>query len=392
MRIAFLTPEFVTEMSNGGGLGNYLNRIARSLRDLGHEPEVFVSTKGSCGVIGYDGIRVERVGPARTLPLRLLLRLGHLWHPVRLSLLYLSLGQALGLARALERRHREAPFDFVQSANFRFAGLFVRRQQRRPHIVRLSSVGELLLRAVGRVRNLEQRIICHLERRCMRRADVVYAPSHFLADYVRDRFGIDAKVVRPPACIEVEPSVPPPGLPERYFIHFGKIGRLKGADVIANALPLVWEQAPDFAMVWAGALSGADSFEEYRSKWGDRASQVVWTGPVEKPVLYAMLRQAEAAVLPSRVDNLPNTVIESLLFGVPVIGTRGTSIEELVEPGRSGELVPIGDPAALADAMTSAWCRRVPWTNGGFRPPAVLREMDPKMTATAVVRLAGVGP
>jgi glycosyltransferase involved in cell wall biosynthesis len=235
--------------------------------------------------------------------------------------------------------------------------------------------------------DLEQRIICFLERRCIRRASIVYAPSRLLADYARGRLGVKAKVVRPPAYIEVAPYANPLGLPERYFIHFGTIGRRKGSDVIAEALPLVWQQAPDFAMVWAGKLNGATSFDEYRRKWGRHASHVVWTGPAEKPLLYGMLRRADAAVLPSRVDNLPNTVIESLLFRVPVIGTRGTSIEELVEPGRSGELVPTGDPTALASVMISAWRRSVPWANGGFQPPAVLAEMDPKSAASAVVRL-----
>ena len=60
-------------------------------------------------------------------------------------------------------------------------------------------------------------------------------------------------------------------------------------------------------------------------------------------------------MLPSRFDNLPNTVIECLALGVPVIGTIGASIEELVTPGRDGELVPIADPRALAAAITARW-------------------------------------
>jgi glycosyltransferase involved in cell wall biosynthesis len=46
------------------------------------------------------------------------------------------------------------------------------------------------------------------------------------------------------------------------------------------------------------------------------------TGSLSKSELYAVLQRADAAVLPSQVDNLPNTVIESLMFGIPVIGSR----------------------------------------------------------------------
>ena len=41
---------------------------------------------------------------------------------------------------------------------------------------------------------------------------------------------------------------------------------------------------------------------------------------------------------PTRFDNLPNSAIESLALGVPVIGTLGASLEELVTPGRDGDL------------------------------------------------------
>jgi glycosyltransferase involved in cell wall biosynthesis len=96
-----------------------------------------------------------------------------------------------------------------------------------------------------------------------------------------------------------------------------------------------------------------------------------------------------AAVLPTLVDNLPNTLIESLLLRVPVIGSRGASIDELVEAGRSGDLVPVGDSVALADSMIRAWRGQVPWIGAGFRPPEVLAEMRPEVAVTNLLRLAG---
>jgi glycosyltransferase involved in cell wall biosynthesis len=123
--------------------------------------------------------------------------------------------------------------------------------------------------------------------------------------------------------------------------------------------------------------------------WGEQAGQVRWLGYLPKPQLYRVLKQAEAVVIPSRVDNLPNTLIESLLLNVPVIGSRGASIDELIEPGISGELVPIGDSAALAQAMLKAWRREVPWLNGSFRLPSIMKEMDPHVAATNLILLAG---
>jgi glycosyltransferase involved in cell wall biosynthesis len=173
-------------------------------------------------------------------------------------------------------------------------------------------------------------------------------------------------------------------------MYFGAICRRKGADVLAAALPLVWQREPEFAMVWAGeAWNG--TLDSYRPVWGERASQVCWLGLIPKPELYAVLKQAEATVLPSRVDNLPNTVIESLLFGVPVIGSRGASIDELIEPGKNGELVPIGEPAALAEILVKAWRGEVPWMAGPISLPGIIAEMEPPVAAGNLLRLAGYG-
>jgi hypothetical protein len=61
LRIAFLTSEFISELSDEGGLGNYLNRITQTLKDLGHTPEVFVTSNAEPSLIDFNGVRVERV-------------------------------------------------------------------------------------------------------------------------------------------------------------------------------------------------------------------------------------------------------------------------------------------------------------------------------------------
>jgi len=52
-----------------------------------------------------------------------------------------------------------------------------------------------------------------------------------------------------------------------------------------------------------------------------------------------------------------HTVIESLAFGVPVWGSHGASIDELVNEGRTGHLVAIGDVEGLADVLIKMWLK-----------------------------------
>jgi glycosyltransferase involved in cell wall biosynthesis len=60
---------------------------------------------------------------------------------------------------------------------------------------------------------------------------------------------------------------------------------------------------------------------------------------------------ADVFVVPSRQDNLPNTGLESLACGTPVVGFDVGGIPELIRPGITGILVPRGDTNKLCSAI-----------------------------------------
>lgn len=57
-------------------------------------------------------------------------------------------------------------------------------------------------------------------------------------------------------------------------------------------------------------------------------------------------------VCPSRHEPLGNVVLEAFAHSKPVVAARAQGPGMLIEDGKSGLLVPIDDPAALADALT----------------------------------------
>ena len=65
----------------------------------------------------------------------------------------------------------------------------------------------------------------------------------------------------------------------------------------------------------------------------------------------ALVRASVAVLLPSQREGLPRSVMESMSLGVPVIGSRIRGTADLLEGG-CGLLVPMGDTAALAEALT----------------------------------------
>jgi glycosyltransferase involved in cell wall biosynthesis len=61
---------------------------------------------------------------------------------------------------------------------------------------------------------------------------------------------------------------------------------------------------------------------------------------------------ADIFVIPSREDNFPNTVIESLACGTPVVGFEVGGIPDMVRPGITGLLVPPEDTVAMSNSIT----------------------------------------
>jgi hypothetical protein len=230
MRIAFLTPLPASETPDGGGLSAYLHRMTRSLLDAGHEPEVFVPSDGLSEMENYYGVPIHYISVKEN-------------HPILNSLSAASTKiirvkawgglvpwvlQARALAIALERRHAVAPFQLVQSADYLAAGLFVKNRPGRVHVVRCSTAADLYNKASG-IRRIYEIGGEYLERLAIRRAEVRYAPSSFVAEHFRRVHKIDVRVVRPPAYFDTS-CLPPPTvrLPNRFFLHFGQLTELNG--------------------------------------------------------------------------------------------------------------------------------------------------------------------
>lgn len=75
-------------------------------------------------------------------------------------------------------------------------------------------------------------------------------------------------------------------------------------------------------------------------------------GPVSDPTaMRDLYSAADVLAVPSLQDNLPNTVMEAMACGLPVAAFAAGGIPEMVRPGRTGLLAPVGDAAALAEAI-----------------------------------------
>jgi glycosyltransferase involved in cell wall biosynthesis len=64
------------------------------------------------------------------------------------------------------------------------------------------------------------------------------------------------------------------------------------------------------------------------------------------------MRQADVFLLTSEFEGLPNSLIEAQALGIPAVSTDcPTGPAEIIERGTTGVLVPVGNAAAIADAI-----------------------------------------
>jgi glycosyltransferase involved in cell wall biosynthesis len=81
-----------------------------------------------------------------------------------------------------------------------------------------------------------------------------------------------------------------------------------------------------------------------------REPGIRWLGHVKD--IAEVWAQAHIAVLPSRREGLPKALLEAAACGRPMIATDVPGCREVVLSGETGLLVPLDDPAALANAIS----------------------------------------
>ena len=70
--------------------------------------------------------------------------------------------------------------------------------------------------------------------------------------------------------------------------------------------------------------------------------------------LYPIMQHADFVICPSIAENFSNACIEAMYFQRVVIGTDGTSYEQLIDNGKNGLLCTPGDAESLLETMNAA--------------------------------------
>lgn len=129
-----------------------------------------------------------------------------------------------------------------------------------------------------------------------------------------------------------------------YVLYFGRFSKEKGIETLINAA----KDLPEVRFIFAGTGPLEDRIKEI-----DNIENVGFKTGTE---LEMLIREASFSVYPSEwYENCPFSVMESRMYGTPVLGANIGGIPELIDEGKTGELFTSGDKDELEKKILSLW-------------------------------------
>jgi len=229
-----------------------------------------------------------------------------------------------------------------------------------------------------------------LRRICLRRADVVTAPSRDTAARLRDTQRVPNEKIRvvpwglDPAFLELanraaEFSLPRGAPNSRYVLAVGRWSsaeRYKGFDTLIRVLPGLLRDTPDLHLVLVGDGDDRPSLETLAKEM--RVEQRVhFLSGISREQLVACYAGADVFALPSGGEGFGLVFLEAMALGKAAVGGNHGGIPDIIEDGVTGFLVTHGDEGQLSEKL-----------NLLLRDPALRDEMGRRGRARVTQKFA----
>ena len=129
-----------------------------------------------------------------------------------------------------------------------------------------------------------------------------------------------------------------------YVLYFGRFSEEKGIGTLIE----VCKSLPDVQFVFAGTGPLEESINDI--------ANIKNVGFQKGEALEKLIREAQFSIYPSEwYENCPFSVMESQMYGTPVLGARIGGIPELIEEGKTGELFESGNAEDLKEKIRKLW-------------------------------------
>lgn len=131
-----------------------------------------------------------------------------------------------------------------------------------------------------------------------------------------------------------------------YFLYAGRLDKVKGLDILLKTMKTL----PDITLHIAGTGPEEDNLKIIKADLN--LSNVHFLGYLMAEELENEYKNCIATILPSNwFENFPVSIIESFVYGKPVIGANVGGIPEMIETGINGLVFELKDVNQLANAI-----------------------------------------
>lgn len=349
MRIALLTTQWPGVRT--GGIGTYTAETARALAAAGADVHVFTLTLPAGAVVDL-GPRVQ-VHQVREMAERLLAG-EDLGDAVSSGVAAQRLLQSECFAQAV---HAAGPFDVIEAPEYEALGLgcmyTYQNAATRPVIVTHVHSGSAINRIANeRTVTAEDEACEMLESLALQQADACCAPSEAVVRTTRQFVPeLDATVIGLGADASVAPSSDDDG----SIVFVGRLERLKGFEVLVDALRAFLPQHAGARIVLIGADTRRGDGTSMRA-WAQSmlpSGNVTFTGELPPAQVDDHLRRCRLVVVPSLHESFNLVAARAMTFAKPVVCSTEIGTAELVGP--HGVTFPSGDSTALAHVLGTLW-------------------------------------
>lgn len=169
------------------------------------------------------------------------------------------------------------------------------------------------------------------------------------------------------------------------FLYVGRITSRKGITTLLQACAILKEKGyKNYNLLLVGEGDQRQELEAF-IKENDFEDQVTWAGWVEYGKLGAYFSQADVFVFPTYEDVWGMVAPEAMVFGLPILCSKGAACCELIEEGKNGYIFDPRDPQALAEAMQRLLDDPELIASMGERSHQIISQSTPQTAAQAFV-------
>lgn len=136
----------------------------------------------------------------------------------------------------------------------------------------------------------------------------------------------------------------------RFITMVARANWLKGVREFVEASEIVGRSHENVKFLLVGTIDGGNQSVPREYLESRKSSHFEWLGFIED--LREIFIFSDLVVLPSYMrEGVPNSLIEAMAMGKPIVTTDNVGCREVVIHGKNGCLVPVRDTAALAGAI-----------------------------------------